>query len=307
MTANPLPQSDSTSAAAAAPAANPIRQPVITFENVSFTYPGAAAPALENVTLRITQGERLGILGPNGGGKSTMLKLMLGVLSGNAGRILVRGDAPARARAAGFIGYVAQRPDIELAMPISVREMVTLGAAWRAAPWSRPGRAVRERVDRVLNLVGASEFVDSPVGKLSGGQFQRALVARALAAQPQVLVLDEPAVGIDAAGQERLAELLDNVHREMGLTIIIVSHDLRAIAAGSDRVACLARRLHYHASPDGLTPAVLGELFSHDVLGALGQFGSVHVHAHAADQCPSPPSCGHDHGHVHPKGAHEHP
>ena len=171
-----------------------------------------------------------------------------------------------------------------LAFPVSVRQAVELGAAWRASPLRRVPVAARARVDELLRLVGMHELAARPIGALSGGQLQRALIARALAPRPRVLVLDEPTVGIDARGQQRFAELLASVHRELGVTILIVSHDLRAIVAGCDRVACLARRLHSHVAPDGLTPQVLAELFSHDVAGVLGH---LHVHAHGAGTCPT--------------------
>ncbi len=153
----------------------------------------------------------------------------------------------------------------------------------------------------MLTLVGAQPFADSPVGRLSGGQLQRAMIARALVGHadrpPAILALDEPTVGIDAAGQLQFADLLAGLHQELGVTIIIVSHDLRAIVAGCDRVACLARRLHSHVSPQGLTPQVLGELFSHDVVGVLSD---VHVHAHAASECPHEHPHAHSHTHQHP-------
>lgn len=293
------------------------RYPTATGQSAGVTTSDASGLALEHVNLEVAAGERLGILGPNGGGKSTLLKLILGLLSGHTGTIRVCGVSPSAARAAGLIGYVAQRPNLELAMPISVREYVELAAGWREPPWRGISSSTQGRARDALDHVGAAALADRPIGKLSGGQLQRVLIARALVTQPRVLVLDEPAVGIDAAGQQMLAELLDRVHRETRATILIVSHDLRAIAAGSDRVACLARRLHYHASPAGLTPAVLGELFSHDVLGAIAgprgaALGEVHVHAHAAADCPlpsAPPplaavqphahacgSCGSDHG-----------
>lgn len=246
---------------------------------VTFRYPGAPAPALENISLRVGPGERLGILGPNGGGKSTLMKIMLGLLEPGAGTVRVGGLAPSEARARGVIGYVPQRPEAELAMPISARQAVTLGAAWRTPPWRPTPRAVRDHVDHMLTLVGASTYADKAVGKLSGGQLQRVLIARALASGAGVLALDEPTVGIDAAGQQTFADLLARVHSETGVTVIVVSHDLRAIAAGSDRVACLARKLHSHTSPQGLTPQVLAELFSHDVAGLTGLSG-MHLHAH---------------------------
>lgn len=259
----------------------------VEFDRVSFAYPGAPAPALEQVSLSVGVGERLGILGPNGGGKSTLIKLMLGLLEPSSGSVRVLGVPATQARQRGLIGYVPQRPDIELAMPLSVRDAITLGAAWRVSAWRRVPSSIKQRVDRMIALTGAREFAHKPIGALSGGQLQRALIARALAAETRILALDEPTVGIDAAGQLQFAELLQTVHAELGVTILVVSHDLRAIVAGSDRVACLARRLHSHTSPQGLTPQVLAELFSHDVAGlsALsGPLAGMHVHAHGAGE-----------------------
>lgn len=259
-------------------------QAAVDIHQVSFTYPGAAAPALEAVSLQVSTAERLGILGPNGGGKSTLLKLLLGLLPLQSGTIRVKGMTPEAARRAGVIGYVPQKVGVEMAMPLSVREFVTLGAAWRVAPWRRIPGDVRARVQRMLALAGAEAFADRPIGKLSGGQFQRAMIARALAADASILVLDEPTVGIDPAGQQQFADLLARIHADLGLTIMIVSHDLRAIVAGSDRVACLARRLHSHTSPQGLTPQILAEVFSHDVAGLTGSLSGMHVHAHGAGE-----------------------
>ena len=266
-----------------------VSSPAVEFESVSFAYPGAPSPALENVSLRVLPGERLGILGPNGGGKSTMIKLLLGLIEPVNGRVRVLGHSPQEARRLGLIGYVPQRPEIELSMPLSVREAVTLGAAWRTPAWKPIAPHVREKVARMLRLVGADAFADKPVGALSGGQLQRAMIARSLAADAKILALDEPTVGIDAAGQQRFAELLQAIHAELGMTMLVVSHDLRAIVAGSDRVACLARRLHSHTSPQGLTPQVLAELFSHDVAGLGGVFAGMHVHAHGAGEPCSVP------------------
>jgi zinc transport system ATP-binding protein len=254
----------------------------VEYRNLTYRYPGASASALENVSLRVEPGERLGILGPNGAGKSTLLKLTLGLLEAQGGEILVYGKSPAQARREGMIGYLAQKAECETRFPLSVRQVVALGAGWRTPAWRASPKGVRDDAERCIALVGAEEFADRPIGKLSGGQLQRALIARALAARPRILVLDEPTVGIDAPGQRRFAEMLARVHADLGLTILIVSHNLRAIAAGCDRVACLARRLHSHVTPQGLTPQVLGELFSHDVEGL---FGEVHVHAHAAGEC----------------------
>jgi len=260
---------------------------------VTFAYPGSTAPALEGVSLRVEAGERLGVLGPNGGGKSTLLKIALGLLPGFIGEVRVFGMPPRRARRTGLIGYVPQRSEAILGFPVSVRQAVEMAAVRRAPFWRGANVDERNAVDRSLELVGARDLASRPVGRLSGGQLQRVLIARALAGRPKILALDEPTVGIDAAGQRRFADLLGNLHRELGLTILIVSHDVRAIAAVCDRVACLARTLHFHDAPRGLTPQVLAEVFRHDVSSV---FGDLHVDAHLAESCPVEGEHAHEHG-----------
>jgi len=255
----------------------------VEFDHVSFTYPGADAPAIEDVTLRVESGERLGVLGPNGGGKSTLIKIALGLLRGYSGRVLVHGEPPERARRSGIIGYVPQRCEAALMFPLSVRQVVEMGAVGRQKPWRRTSDEVRGSVQRCIELVGAREFAGRPIGEISGGQLQRAMIARALAASPKILALDEPTVGIDAVGQRGFAELLETLHQELNLTILIVTHDVRVVAAGCDRVACMARTLHFHDAPGGLTPQVLAEVFRHDVSSV---FGDLHIDAHAAEDCP---------------------
>jgi zinc transport system ATP-binding protein len=274
----------------------------VEYSGVSFTYPvpagdgteRGARPTLQNITLSVRAGERLGVLGPNGGGKSTLLRLTLGLLRGHAGIIRVLGLSPVEARRRGLIGYVPQKVEAELAFPLSVRQVVELSAARALPPWRSLSPEERRGVGEVLELVGASALAERPIGKLSGGQLQRAMIARALAGRPRILLLDEPTVGIDVEGQQRFAGLLRTLHDRLGLTIIIVSHDIRTIAAGCDRVACLSRTLHFHAAPEGLTPRVLAEVFRHDVTGI---FGDVHVDAHPAESCTDP---SHSHAPVSP-------
>jgi zinc transport system ATP-binding protein len=242
----------------------------------------APEPALSDVTFSVSAGERLGILGPNGGGKSTLIKLTLGLLSGASGSIRVLGCSPDEARGRGLIGYVPQKVGVEPAFPLNVRQVVAMPLESRLPPWRSLSASQRERVDRTLEMVGASDLADRHIGSLSGGQMQRVMIARALSSGPRLLLLDEPTVGIDAAGQQRFAQMLSRVNTELGVTVMIVSHDLRAVAAGCDRVACLSRTLHFHDAPKGLTPAVLAEVFRHDVSGI---FGDVHIDAHTAESC----------------------
>ena len=272
-------------------------------EGVSFAYPARAVgesvvPALNNITMSIPSGTRLGILGPNGGGKSTLVKLMLGLLEPDQGRLLVLGHTPAEARRRALVGYLPQRSTAELDFPMSVRQAVALPLAARTSPLRPRARAAERAADEALALVGMTDLADRPIGALSGGQLQRAMIARAIAPKPRLLVLDEPTVGVDAAGQQRFADLINTLHGRLGMTIITVSHDLRAIAAGSDRVACLHRSVHFHDAPQGLTPGILAQLFAHDVEPL---FGPLHLDARAAEDCDDPKhhhhtgACEHDH------------
>jgi zinc transport system ATP-binding protein len=232
----------------------------VEFSGVSFAYPGSAMRAVEGISLRVEAGEMLAIVGPNGGGKSTLLKIMLGLLHGYTGNARVFGRTPDEARREGIVGYVPQRSGAALDFPVSARQAALMSATARISGLQATPRAAREAVDESLRRVGAAEFADRPVGTLSGGQLQRVFIARALACRPKILALDEPLVGVDAAGQQRFGELLAELRRELGLTILLVSHDLRTIAGGArarvagqpmcDRVACLRRTLHFHAAPE---------------------------------------------------------
>ena len=257
-------------------------EPAVAFDRVSFAY-GGGTPAIERVSLRVERGERLGVLGPNGGGKTTLLHLALGLLEPTEGAVRVLGGEPTAARRRGAIGAVLQRSEESDALPVTAREVVRLGAMIREPAWRGRSREVESRVGRALELVGAETIADRLYRELSGGQRQRVRIARALASGAEILALDEPMVGVDPAGQRRFAGLMDRLHAELELTVLIVSHDVRAVAAGCDRIACLSRTLHYHAAPEGLTPAVLAEVFQHDVAAI---FGDVHVHAHPAEECP---------------------
>jgi len=245
------------------------RPPPVDVRSVTHVYPGGHE-ALRGITLRVEHGERLGVLGPNGGGKSTLVRLLCGLLEPTEGIVRVFGRAPAEAARLGYVGFVAQHARTEHRLPISGREVVLQPLACGVAPWRRIPAELRARADHAIDTVGAQDYADRPFTALSGGQKQRLLIARAVAPRPRLLVLDEPTTGIDAAGQRTFAELIARLGESFGLAIVTVSHELRTVAATSDRVACLGRTLHFHDSPEGLTPGVLRELFQHDVEAVLG-------------------------------------
>lgn len=244
----------------------------VCLDNVSFAYNGT--PVLENVTLHIETGCNLGIIGPNGGGKTTLLKIILGLLHGYAGNVSVLGRSPDDVRRAGnLVGYVPQQHEFHRNFPLSVRQVVAMGLLGGIGLFGRPSRESRQYVDHLIKQVGISKLADRPIGDLSGGEQQRAFIARALAPRPGILLLDEPTVGIDLAGQRRFAQLIHDLHEQLKLTVLVVSHDHRSLSAGCGKIVMINRRVHFHDSPDGLTAELLHELFEHDIMPVLDAGG----------------------------------
>lgn len=245
------------------------RTDVVCLDSVSYAYGDQVA--LENVTLHVEAGCNLGIIGPNGGGKTTMLKVILGLLEGYSGHVRVAGLTPGEVcRRGDLVGYVPQAGTFESRFPLNVRQVVRMGLVGKTGLLRRHAKEDLEHVEHLLNRLAISDLADRPIGALSGGQRQRAMIARALAPRPALLLLDEPTVGVDIAGQKRFADLIHELHDALGLTIVVVSHDLRAVAGSCGKVAVLNRRIHFHDSPDGLTSELLQEIFHHDVAPMLG-------------------------------------
>ncbi len=218
--------------------------PALELRDVSFAY--REIPVLENVSLRVEPDDYLAILGPNGSGKTTLLRLALGVLRPDRGSVRIFGEPPARAR--GSLGYVPQRARFDLDFPIRVLDVVLMGRLG-ARGLGRPfGPDDRDHARRALARVEMSDLAHRPIGALSEGQRQRVLIARALAQEPRLLILDEPMASLDERIGRSLWELLGELSREMA--IVCVSHDIGAISRYVRRVACLNRTLHGHPSQE---------------------------------------------------------
>ena len=267
--------------------------PAIRLAGVDFAYGGGrgrdAVDVLRAVTLDADPGTTLGVIGPNGGGKTTLVRLLLGLLTPTAGTVEVCGLPPGKAVARGdLVGYLPQSPRLPEHFPISARQVVHTGLAGKAGLLRRPSKADRDFADDLIARVGAADYADRPANRLSGGQLQRVLIARALAPRPRVLLLDEPTVGIDAAGQRAFLEQLQRLQADLRLTVVFVTHDLRAVTAVADRIACLNRTLHYHDVPQRMPPDLIFRLFACD-LQAMGVAADGHAHADppaAADAAP---------------------
>ncbi len=189
-------------------------RPLLAFDDVTLGYGGV--PVLRHLSFQISSGEFLGIVGPNGTGKTTVLRAILGLITPMAGRIHVT-KLP-------IIGYVPQREHIDTIMPVTAMEVALMGRAPRLGPLARPGRADREAARRALEQTGVDHLANRLLRDVSGGQQQRVLLARALAAEPDLLVLDEPTNGMDLAGEHAIVELLVELNRTRGLTVVMVTH-----------------------------------------------------------------------------------
>ncbi|HVM19215.1 MAG TPA: ABC transporter ATP-binding protein [Egibacteraceae bacterium] len=208
--------------------------PVIEFDQVTFGY--GRVPVLREVSLRIGAGEFVAIVGGNGSGKTTLMRLGLGLLAPTHGTVRLFGVPVQDFRDWERIGYVPQRAAAESAVPISVEEVVRTGLAGKLGLVRRPGRAERDRIEHVLDLMGVAGVRRHPVNQLSGGQQQRALIARALVTRPRLLVLDEPTTGVDKQARHVLRESLEHLVHVEGVAVSYISHDPEGFAGLTDRV-----------------------------------------------------------------------
>lgn len=205
---------------------------------------------LEDVSLDIQENTFVGVLGPNGAGKSTLLKVILGLLPPTRGEVLVFGRDPHHARRQGdLIGYLPQRPLTNPRFPVTVLEVVLMGAYGRIGLGRRPGREDREKAMAHLERLGIAHLAHRPIGEISGGEQQRVFIARALAVEPRLLLMDEPTISLDLCVQDEVYDLISRLKTELNLTVIMVSHDIGAVAAHVDDIVCLNRRVHVHSPP----------------------------------------------------------
>jgi zinc transport system ATP-binding protein len=225
---------------------------VIGLENVSFTYNGESV--LSDINLVVERGDFLGIIGPNGSGKTTLLRIFLGLLAPDTGTVRLFGTNIRDFKVWTKIGYVAQKvTQFETKIPVTVLELVSQGRTAKNGYFHRLDNRDFQAIETALSAVGLTEMKNKIITDLSGGQQQRAFIARSLASEPELLILDEPTVGVDVQIQDEFYQLLSSLHQSglngKPLTLIIVSHDIDVIVNEVNKLVCLNKKLVYHGTP----------------------------------------------------------
>jgi len=251
---------DSHSSEIFAPEQVPIR-----FDETWFSYNSEAV--VRDINFSITPGEFAAILGPNGSGKTTLMKLALGLLKPTSGRVLLFGVPADRFTDWHRVGYVPQRTQAtESRFPASVREVVNFGSYSGFDPFAMFKRKKSsERVDEAMELAGVRKLADRRISDISIGQQQRMLIARSLVRRPDLLVMDEPVAGIDAAGEEQFHSMIRRLNRDLGITIVMVSHDIGAVMREATTIACINTDIVFHGPVHQLDAQALSNLYGFPV------------------------------------------
>ena len=221
---------------------------IIELKAVSFSY--GEDFAVKDISIAIHKGDYVGIIGPNGGGKSTLLKLILGILEPKKGEVLLFGTDIKKFKDWSRFGYISQQvTHIDQNLPMTVLEVVMMGRYPRLGLFRFPMREDKENVKKALDQVEMWEYRDRLIGDLSGGQQQRVFIAKALAGEPEVIILDEPTVGVDIKTQKQFYSLLQKLNTELDMTLVLVSHELDIVAHETTEIAYINRSLVYYGAP----------------------------------------------------------
>lgn len=219
-----------------------MKTPIIELESVSYSYNHESA--LQGISLTFNKGDYDGIVGPNGGGKTTLIKIILGLLKPDSGQVKLFGQNIEKFRDWTKLGYLPQKMvQADIRFPITVKEVVGQGRIAKAGLFKRFSDYDRKAIDRALEISDVHHLKDRLISDLSGGERQRVFIARALASEPEVLLLDEPATGIDVAAQDMFYRFLKDLNRDLGITILFVSHDIDVLVHEATSLICINRRL----------------------------------------------------------------
>jgi zinc transport system ATP-binding protein len=238
-----------------------MKQPIIDVKNISYAY--GDHKVLEGVSFSVEEGDYVGLIGPNGSGKSTLLRIMLNLLPHPTGEVTMFGQPITKLKDRYLIGYVPQRiTQADIQFPATVEEVVATGRVARVGMLKLFSAADKAAIKKAMHVTGIAKYAKRRIGNLSGGERQRVFIARALASEPKLLILDEPTVGVDIASQESFYTLLCELNTKHKLTIVLVSHDIDVVAQEVKTVLFLNKKVVSFGSPkDILKHGVLEELY----------------------------------------------
>ncbi|WP_332690991.1 metal ABC transporter ATP-binding protein [Halalkalibacter lacteus] len=244
---------------------SPKQDEAVLLDGVSFQYGNQTV--LEDVSLQINKGSFLGLVGPNGSGKSTLVKLLLGLLQPQTGEIRLFGQRISKFHQWGKIGFVSQKANsFNSGFPATVFEVVSMGLYGKVGLLRFLTKTHKQAIREAIDQVGMTDFMHKNIGELSGGQQQRVFIARALVSEPELLILDEPTVGVDVTSVRQFYDLLDRLNKEKEITLVLVTHDIGAMTDHVTDVACLNKTLHFHGNTaDFEANQDLSSFYGHDV------------------------------------------
>ncbi|MGM9987151.1 MAG: metal ABC transporter ATP-binding protein [Bacillaceae bacterium] len=253
---------------------------IIEIDDITFRY--ERKNVIEHISLNVPKGAFLGLVGPNGSGKSTLLKCLLGILTPKSGTIRLFGKDISKFNDWYKIGYVSQKANsFNSGFPATVYEVVAMGLTPKLGVFHFMKKQDKEKVRKAIEAVGMSDFINCNIGELSGGQQQRVFIARALVSDPELLILDEPTVGIDASNVENFYSMLETLNKKYGITLLLVTHDIGVISDKVSHVACLNKCLHFHGNKEEYN-----KLSTEDLSKVYGHHVHRLEHNHDHSNCP---------------------
>lgn len=242
-------------------------EPVVSLKGVYFSYENKRI--LNNIHLDIQKGAFLGLVGPNGGGKTTLIQLILGLLTPDQGEISILGQPISTFKQWNRIGFVSQKANsFNKGFPATVFEVVSMGLTTKIGYFRFFNKKHKEKVYQALQQVDMEQYANQNIGNLSGGQQQRVFIARALVGDPELIILDEPTVGVDYKNVDRFYDLLNELNKKQGISLLLVTHDTGVMTKYATNVACLNQTLHFHGNSEeytSLTDKELSDIYGHPV------------------------------------------
>ncbi|MFD2045123.1 metal ABC transporter ATP-binding protein [Ornithinibacillus salinisoli] len=242
-------------------------EPIIAMKKIGYTY--EQKQVLDNINFVLPRGSFMGLIGPNGGGKTTLIKLILGLMKPDQGSITLFNEPIEKFKAWNKIGFVSQKSNsFNKGFPATVYEVVSMGLTAKVGYFKFFNSKHKAKILHAIDLVGMREYTYENVGNLSGGQQQRVFIARALVSDPELLILDEPTVGVDYENVQRFYELLHQLNTQQQITLLLVTHDTGTMTEYATNIACLNKSLHFHGDPKeylALTENDLSKVYGHPV------------------------------------------